>query len=76
MLMMVGSKIKNLNNSGMWNSLLPCSFQKSFLCFELFLKNDEESSSHVDNNLLILLKKYPNSIDHVSVEVLVILQEL
>ncbi len=60
----------------MWNSLLPRSFQRSFLCSDPLLKDDEESSGHVDNNLLILLKKSPDSVDRTSVEVPVRLHDL
>jgi hypothetical protein len=69
MLTRVCNRFKNLNSGGMWNSLLPHSFQKSFLCFDLFFKDDEKSLGHVDNNLLILLKKSPNFVNHTSVEV-------
>jgi hypothetical protein len=75
MLKMVGSRLRNLNNGGMWNSLLRRSFQNKFLCFDLLLKDDEKSSGHVNNNLMILLKKSLDFVDHTSVEVLVRLQD-
>lgn len=46
------------------------------MCSDPLLKDDEESSGHVDNNLLILLKKSPDSVDHTSVEVPVRLHDL
>jgi hypothetical protein len=46
------------------------------LCSDPLLKDDEESSGHVDNNLLILLKKSPDSVDRTSVEVPVRLHDL